>query len=220
MPKEYEHQFYNFDKKQIISKIQSLNGTYKGTYLFKIQKFVHPLNILNTYVRVRDEGYRITMTYKDIYANEEEVIINNFDDGVSLLVGLGCKKLYYFEKIREIWEIEKTTKQISNLPTDQSKRAYTEIIFDTSPCIAEIMEVESKTKGELDKILKYFELIPLKNRQDNYKELFGITMPKAIDLTFKTVKKELSQYVTKNNKEFIKLCNEQVKNYQKLSKIK
>ena len=207
MPKEYEHRFYDFDKKQIIAKIKSLNGTYKGTYLFKIQKFDHPLNAPNTSIRVRDEGYRITMTYKytkDIYVDEEEVIIDNFDNGIALLTGLGCKKLFYFEKIREIWNIE--TKSTNNKPTARSESASTEIIFDTSPGITEVMEIESKTKAELNKILKQFELIP-PPAQNKYKELFGIIIPKTIDLTFLNVKKELSQYVTKNNKEFIKLCN-------------
>jgi adenylate cyclase class IV len=79
----------------------------KGTYLFRVQVLIHLLNTPNTYVRVRDEGYRTTMTYKLQDRNEkypqEEIVIDDFDNGVTLLLGLGCKKKYYYEKIREIW---------------------------------------------------------------------------------------------------------------------
>ena len=37
------------------------------------------------------------------FVNENEVIINNFDEGCKILLGLGCVKKYYYEKMREIW---------------------------------------------------------------------------------------------------------------------
>ena len=43
MPQEFEYAFFNFTKKDIISKTKELNGTY---------------------IRVRDEGFRTTITYK------------------------------------------------------------------------------------------------------------------------------------------------------------
>ena len=107
MPKEFEHAFYDFDKKDVVSKIKDIKGKHKGTYLFRVQVLIHPLNNIDTYIRVRDEGYRITMTYKyhnpkDKYSDEEEVIIDNFDTMVEILLGIGCTKKYYYEIIREI----------------------------------------------------------------------------------------------------------------------
>jgi len=205
MPKEYEHAFFDFDKKDIISKIKEMKGTHKGTYLFRVQVLIHPLNTPNTYVRVRDEGFRTTMTYKlqepnEKYPQEEEIVIDDFDNGVTLLLGLGCKKKYYYEKIREIWEVKNT-----------------EVVFDSNPGIDDRLEVESKTLKEMKDMIKKFNLTVI-DRPERYMDLFGITIPKTVDLTFKNVKKDLIKTVTKNKKEFIKLVNEQLKKYNKLIK--
>ena len=204
MPKEYEYSFNNFDKKEIIKKIKDLDGKHQGTYLFRVQVLIHPLNKKFTYVRVRDEGHRITMTYKlqnpkEKFPEELEVIIDNFDIGVNLLIGLGCKKKYYYEKIREIWKVKET-----------------EIVFDTNPGITDRMEVESKTKKELTEIVKELELKPEVYTGNKYKEKFGILIPKDTDLTFQNVKKELKKFVKKNMDEFLELVDYQLEKYDKL----
>ena len=205
MPKEFEHAFYDFNKKDIISKIKDLKGKKKGTYLFRVQVLIHPSSNPDTYVRVRDEGFRITMTYKlqgpkDKYAQEEEVIINNFDDGVALLIGLGCKKKFYYEKIREIWDVKNT-----------------EVVFDSNPGKDDRMEVESKTLKEMKEMIKYFDL-KVKDIKDRYMDLFGFSIPKGDDLTFQSVKKDMLKLVKKNKDEFIKLVDDQLKKYRKLMK--
>ena len=205
MPKEFEHAFYDFDKKEIISKIKDMKGTHKGTFLFRVQILIHPHDAPGTYIRVRDEGHRITLTYKyqgptDKFQEEEEVNINDFDSGVNILLGIGCKKKYYYEKIREIWDIKNT-----------------EVIFDSNPGIIDKMEIESKTLKELKQMVKYFNL-KVEERSDKYIDLFGITIPKTIDLTFANVKKELSKLVKKNKDMFTKLVDNQVKKYKKIIK--
>ena len=207
MPKEFEHAFYDFNKKDIISKIKDMKGKHKGTYLFRVQILVHPLNAPDTYVRVRDEGFRITMTYKlhspkEKYPQEEEIVIDNFDNGVTLLLGLGCKKKYYYEKIREIWDVKNT-----------------EVVFDSNPGVDDRLEVESKTLKEMKEMIKIFNL-QIIDRQDRYMDLFGIVIPKTIDLTFKNVKKDLIKTVKKNKEEFIDLVDNQLKKYKKLIKKK
>lgn len=205
MPKEFEHAFYDFDKKEIISKMKEIKGKHKGTFLFRVQILIHPHDAPGTYIRVRDEGHRITLTYKyqgltDKFQEEEEVIINDFDSGVKILLGIGCKKKYYYEKIREIWDVKNT-----------------EIVFDMNPGIIDKMEIESKTLKELKEMVKYFDL-KIEERSDKYMDLFGIVIPKTIDLTFANVKKELSKLVKKNKEIFIKLVDNQVKKYKKLIK--
>jgi adenylate cyclase class IV len=205
MPKEYEQAFYNFNKEDILSKIKNINGNYQGTYLFRVQVLIHPFEKPGTYIRVRDEGFRITMTYKyqgpkDKFQDEKEVIIDNFDMGVEILLGIGCKKKYYYEKIREIWVAKNT-----------------EIVFDTNPGITDRLEVESKTIKELNEMLKFFEL-EKEEFQTKYKELFGIEIPKNMNLDFKTVKKNLIKYVKINKKDFIDLVHLQFRKYKKLMK--
>lgn len=205
MPKEFEHAFFDFDKKEIISKIKDMKGKHKGTYLFRVQVLIHPLNAPGTYVRVRDEGFRTTMTYKlqgpkDKYPDEKEVIISDFDTGVELLLGLGCKKKYYYEKIREIWDVKNT-----------------EVVFDSNPGIDDRLEVESKTLKEMKEMIKYFDLKVIE-RPERYLDLFGVVIPKTVDLTFANVKKDLIKHVKKNKEVFIKLVDNQLKKYKKLMK--
>ena len=206
MPVEYEYAFFDFNKKEIINKIKTMKGKHQGAYLFRVQVFFHPLEKPGTYIRVRDEGHRITMTYKykepdAKFEDEYEVNINDFDTAVQMLLGIGCKKKYYYEKIRDIWSVKNT-----------------EIVFDSNPGIDERMEVESKSKSELNEMLKEFNLKP-QEKQDRYMDLFGIVIPKTLDLTFNNVKKDLGPVVKKNKKEFIELVDNQVKEYKKLMKL-
>ena len=145
---EYEYAFYDFSKKEIIKKIKKLKGKKVGQYLFRVQVFIHPLEKPGTYIRVRDEGHRVTMTYKykepgAKFDEENEINIDNFDEAVNILLGVGCKKKYYYEKIREIWKVKNT-----------------EIVFDTNPGVVDRMEVESKSKSELTEMVSYFNLKP------------------------------------------------------------
>jgi predicted adenylyl cyclase CyaB len=208
MPLEYEYSFYNFNKKDIITKIKKLGFKCKGSFLFKVQVFYHPIEKDKNkhYIRVRDEGHRITFTHKFTsegnFEDETEVNIDNFDSAVKLLENIGCTKKYYYEKIREIWYYKDT-----------------EVVFDTNPGNIERMEVEAKSKKELNLILKELELSSkMHDATDKYLDLFGIVIPKSIDLKFNSVKKYLLPLVTKNKKEFIELLNEQAKRYKKLFK--
>jgi len=204
MPKEYEYRFNTYNKKDIISKLKELGAKYFGTFKFKVMVFVDHNNS-EKYIRVRDEGHRVTMTVKnnltDKFPIENEVIISDFNEGINILLAVGCKKKYYYEKYREIWNLKNS-----------------EIIFDMGPGIPELMEVESIKKKELDDICKKLDL-DIKNYQgfsNNkvYLDLFGIIIPKTLDLTFKNALKELKP--TKNVEEFKKLVKMQIKEFKKL----
>lgn len=204
MPYEYEYRyaFGSYNRDHIIKILKELGGIKHGHWLFRVQVFIHPLEKTHTYIRVRDEGHKITMTFKEKEENEfvreNEVIINDFTEGCKILLGMGCKKKYYYEKMREIWHIKNT-----------------EICFDTNPGRPDIMEVESETEDELNKMVK---LLGLENVQhDNFTEMslytnpFGIVIPKTVDLTFETAKEILGPVCTKNKKIFNQLIDAQNK---------
>ena len=211
MPLEYEYSFYDFNKKDILTKIKTMGFKCKGIFLFKVQTFNHPLFLMNKdkdkhYIRVRDEGHRITMTHKFTsdgnFEDETEVNVDNFEAAVKILENTGCTKKYYYEKIREIWFNKDT-----------------EIVFDTNPGNIDRMEVEANSKKELKSTLKAMDLTSkMHDKSSKYFEIFGIIIPKNIDLKFTSVKKSLLPYVKKNKKEFVELVNEQVKKYKKLLK--
>jgi predicted adenylyl cyclase CyaB len=205
---EYEYAFKKYNKKKILSQIQKLGGTFFGHFIFKVIVFIHPLQHNKTYIRVRDEGYKCTMTTKtktnkSQFSIENEVIIDDFNEAVKILYSLGCKKKYYYEKMREIWKIKDT-----------------EIIFDIGPGIPEIMEVEAKNKRILDNLVKQFgikkDIINKSKYVNKYKELYDFYVPSDIDLTFDNVKRKLSKYVKKNKKLFDKLVIENKKLYKSL----
>jgi predicted adenylyl cyclase CyaB len=213
MSLEYEYRYKTYDKKKIINKLKKLGGIKHGHWIFRVMVFIHPLEESNTYIRIRDEGHRITMTFKKNmnkqFVTEHEVIINNFDEGVNILYGLGCKKKFYYEKMREIW-------QVSN----------TEICWDTNPGrFYDLMEIESESKKELHDIIEKLGLTEAPHDDfsevELMKEYFGITIPKNIDLTFSTETKNiLYKIVTKNKKIFNELMDSQIKIYNKLLKLK
>jgi len=204
MSKEYEYRFNKYNKSNIISTLKELKAKYFGTYKFRVMVFTDSVDS-EKYIRVRDEGHRVTMTIKnnltDKFPVEHEIIINNFDVGVQMLLELNCKKKYYYEKYREIWNYKNT-----------------EIVFDMNPGIPELMEVESSTKKELDIVCKKLDLdesnLQTIKNSDTYLNLFGIVIPKTLDLTFKNAKKELKP--TKNKQEFVKLVTMQLKEFNKL----
>ena len=208
MPLEYEYVFRNYNKKKLIETIKQ-NGGYKvGHYIFKVMVFLHPLNEDGTYIRVRDEGHRITMTFKYTgkkvkFSDEHEIIIDNFDSAVNILLGVGCKTKYYYEKLREIWNIKNS-----------------EVVFDINPGIPERMEVESPTLKELDNLTKKLELLEYKingTETPISDELYGFKIPTNIkSLTFINVKKHLLPLIKKNKPYFIDLVKKQKKIYTKI----
>lgn len=218
MPIEYEYRYHQirvtengietrFDKSSIREKLQEEGAVKHGDWLFRVQVFQNSHLTTSPYIRVRDEGHRVTLTYKvhgaGKFVDESEIDISDFDTGVAILLGLGCEKKYYYEKIREIWHLNDV-----------------EICFDTNPGRPDIMEIEAKTKRALTNMVKLLGLkdVPHDEITDNqmYDENFGIIMPKNIDLTFQSVKRVLGEHCTKNKTEFNKLVASQLREYQRV----
>jgi adenylate cyclase class IV len=206
---EYEYRYIDYSKIDIVNKLKANGGIKKGTYLFKVMIFTHPNKKSSAYIRVRDEGFRSTLTYKVYHGkfpDEQEIQIDNFATGVKILKSLGCKKKYYYEKIREIWDLD---------------LFGSEIVFDTNPGRIDIMEVESKDLTSLESCVKMLGLENTKhnNFDDNklYTKHFGIDFKKKDeDLTFKSMVKILKPLVTKNKKEFDLLVEKQIEKYNSL----
>jgi len=210
MPLEYEYVFRNYDKNYIIKEIKKMNGKKFGHFIFRVIVFNHPDKNNLSYIRIRDEGHKITMTVKTKsantqFSNEHEIIIDNYEAAEKILYLLGCTKKYYYEKIREIWNVNDV-----------------EIIFDKNPGYPEIMEIETSTKKKLDTMIEKLNIkdfiIDLATVKPISEELFGFLIPKNIDLTFNNVKKELSKYIKKNKKLFLQYVNENKEIYDKLYK--
>jgi len=145
MDTEYEATFLNIDKGEIRKKLKNIKAKLiKPEFLQKRFNFIPP-KILTKYswIRVRDEGDKITMTYKAIKGDkikdqkEINLIINNFQKGIDFLETIGCKKKAHQETKREIWSLDGV-----------------EICIDEWPFLEPFVEIEGKSEKEVKAVSK------------------------------------------------------------------
>ena len=202
-------------KAKIIKLLKKFGAKKQGIYLFRIMKFIPPINDKNASLRIRDEGFRVTITYKEKdpkskFKKEYEIVIDDFDNGVEILKKLGAKEMYYYEKIREIWNYKNC-----------------EIIFDEQPALPTLMEIEYKgtykEKGEksvnnIAKKLGFNKDHIAKHSSELYKELYGITF-KDVSISYMKMSNIFKKYCKKNKIGMMKIIQNQLKIYKKIIKI-
>ena len=191
--REFEYRFYNYDKHNIIIKLKELNAIQVHDFVkYEFIVFNHPLK-KKDYIRLRNENniYKLThKIYDNLFPQETEITVDNFQITCDMLLKLGCTIKYKFEKLREKWIIDNT-----------------EIVFDMYPGMNEYMEIESNSIDELNKYtillnlnIKNHKWIPLNVR---YKYIYGFTnIPE--NLTFENVEEKMKPLIKKNILDFNK----------------
>ena len=221
MGKEIEKRFFNFNKKEVVEKLNKMGAKYQGSHIFKVWKYQNNKNMnpdIHT-VRVRDEGFRKTFTIKmrggkEKYDTEWEVNIHNPEEMVKMLDLMEFNIDHYYEKVREIYKVGKS-----------------EVIFDTYPAMTYSLEVESPSQQVLQKMIKK---LGLKEGDDDKKvdldfyDKYGIKGGfderilkggKGGGYTFQNVFKNSNTLATKNKKEFKEYLKEQKSFYEKVKKM-
>lgn len=91
----------------------------------------------HSFARVRDEGDKIVMTYKNFEdedsimgVKEVNLIVNDYDDAIKYLKGCGLEQKAAQETYREVWELDGV-----------------EITIDTWPWIPTYTEIEGKDEA-------------------------------------------------------------------------
>jgi adenylate cyclase class 2 len=146
MQTEFEATFLNIDKSIIRNKLNSIGAKLiKPEFLQKRVVYNLPTGheIEGGWLRVRDEGDKITMSLKIVKKDSSEItdqkelqlIINDFNEGDELLKLIGCEKKAYQESRRELWMLEET-----------------EITIDEWPFLKPLVEIEGKSEAEVIKI--------------------------------------------------------------------
>ncbi len=140
---EYEATFLNIDKDEVRRKLKNAGAELiRPEFLQK--RFAFNPAAMNTpycWARVRDEGDKITMTYKesgrDKIEDQKEInlIVDDFDKAVEFLEAVGCHKKAFQESKREIWHLDKV-----------------EICLDEWPFLEPYVEVEGKSEEEVKKV--------------------------------------------------------------------
>lgn len=131
---EYEAKFVNINTLEIRQKLQCLGGLLeKPERLMRRVTIDSPEMKQNKgYLRVRDEGDCVTMTYKQFDklsvdgAKEHEVNVDNFEETIAILEATGLPYTSFQESKRETWRL-----------------GDAEIVIDEWPWLAPYIEIEA-----------------------------------------------------------------------------
>ncbi|HSX44988.1 MAG TPA: CYTH domain-containing protein [Candidatus Saccharimonadales bacterium] len=152
MQTEIEAKFLNIDFAKLRSKLKVLNAKLvKSERLMKRKNFDFPDHQLERqvagWVRVRDEGNKITLTYKQLNdrslhgTKEVNLTIDSFNSAEEFLKALGLKETSYQETKRESWILDDV-----------------EIELDEWPWIPPFVELEAKNEAALKKVAAKLDL--------------------------------------------------------------
>lgn len=131
---EYEATFTDINKDEIRSKLKKA-GAILEREEFTQRRSVFHLPEGNTikggWMRVRDEGDKITMSVKVVDGNkihdqkESCLTVDNYEEAETFLQTIGCKRKAYQETKRELWLLDEV-----------------EVTIDTWPFLEPFIEVE------------------------------------------------------------------------------
>ena len=114
MQSEIEAKFLNVDHDGMRKKLAELGAVCEQPMRLMRRVVIHnqTMSSKNAFVRVRDEGYRATMTYKQFDADtvdgakEYEVTVSDFDAAIAILDAAGLTYDTYQESKRENWRLK------------------------------------------------------------------------------------------------------------------
>lgn len=139
MPTEIEAKFLDVDPAAVRATLKTLGATLvQPEVLMKRKVFDHPTNKQSDWLRVRDEGDKVTMSYKQILdrtvhgTKEITVEVSSFDDACAILAAAQLRQAAYQETRRETWRLDDA-----------------EIMIDTWPWIPTFVEVEAPSEEKL-----------------------------------------------------------------------
>ncbi|MCU0679830.1 MAG: CYTH domain-containing protein [Planctomycetes bacterium] len=142
---EYEATYSNINKEEMRSRLQVLGAKLvKPEFLQKRVVFNLPKGHEgeHTFIRVRDEQDKITMSYKEVFSSghiedQKEICltVDNFQEAVLFLRTIGCQEKSYQETKRELWNLNGV-----------------EITIDEWPFLEPVIEIEGKNEAEVQSV--------------------------------------------------------------------
>lgn len=169
---EYEATFANIDKDDVRERLKKAGAELvKPEFMKKRRNFNLPKGneIEGGWLRVRDEGDKITMSLKVVAKNEaiddqKEIclVVDNFEKAQEFLSAIGCTKKAYQESMREIWMLDGVEICIDEWPYLEP---YVEIEGESEEAVKEASE-----KLGFDYAKAVFGAV-----DQQYKEKYGIS---------------------------------------------
>jgi len=145
MQTEIEAKFLHVDPTDVRQRLEKAGATCKQPMMLMRRVVLdnEDLQPKNAFVRVRDEGHRIAMTYKQYDeqsitgAKEIEFSVSDYDAAVTFLEALGVKPKSTQEARREIWEL-----------------GDVEVVIDEWPWIDPYIEIEGPSEEAVKEVAK------------------------------------------------------------------
>jgi adenylate cyclase class 2 len=143
MNTEIEAKFVNVDHEMVRMKLEEIGAEIEQPMrLMKRVLFeTDELRAKNAFIRVRDQGDKVTLTYKQFDersitgAKEIEIVVNNFDETVKLLIAAGMPLGSFQETKRETWKL-----------------GSTEIVLDLWPWLNPYIEIEGESESNVKEV--------------------------------------------------------------------
>ena len=137
MQTEIEAKFLRVDPGDIRTRLQNAGATCKQP-MQTMRRVIFDNDTMkkkNSFVRVRDEGYRIAVTYKQYDeisltgAKEIEFSVSDYDTALAFMEAIGIRPKSMQEAKREIWKLDDA-----------------EIVIDEWPWLDPFIEIEAPTE--------------------------------------------------------------------------
>jgi adenylate cyclase class 2 len=145
---EIEAKFLDIDPEAMRKRLRDLGAILvQPEVLMKRKVFDHPTNKQQDWFRVRDEGNKITMSYKRLVdwtlhgTKEVTIEVSHFDDACAILEAAQLEFKAYQETKRETWKLDEV-----------------EIMIDTWPWIPTYIEIEAPSEEHLKIMAKKLDL--------------------------------------------------------------
>lgn len=149
----------NINPAAIQKKLQEIGAQKSGEYFYRRRVFDYPdlrLDKQGAWLRLRDEGDRITLSFKqrlgikshdgsesDDGMEEVEIIVDDFDKTAALILRLGFVEKHYAENKRIRWIKDEV-----------------EFDIDTFPELEPYLEIEARSWEKIDMAISWLDLNP------------------------------------------------------------
>lgn len=167
MNREYETKVININVQEIIKKLEEIKANKVGDYFMR--RWVYDINPnIPEWVRLRDNGEKVTLTYKKIYGNgideveELETEVKNFDETAAILAKTLKGRKAYQESKRILYEFNGI-----------------EFAIDEWPQLEKYIEVESSS---IEKVNEGLKLLGLEGKDIGNVSVVDLYKEKGIDL--------------------------------------
>lgn len=149
MKTEFEAKFTDVDHDEIRKRLKEQGAVLEQPLRIMKRVIIHTAEMtkINAFVRIRDEGHRVVITYKQFDDNtiegakEYEIEVSDFDEAVNIFSASGLKYDAYQESKRENWRLKDI-----------------EITLDEWPWLNPYIEIEGKSEKDIKEAAKLLGL--------------------------------------------------------------